>query len=191
MKITRRQLQELILESSDDTGRDDEPLLGHLVDMAWLPYGLDSSMVYMDVEDVERLSELPALGFSPSEALSRFRNRFNLKTLDTYVFGDIGQHRYSNTGPMGFERHPTGKLMFPPAWTLAAHALILKSKVLREKFEQALIDEDRQSLIDIAIENGFGRGRGDRELEGAARMMDVLDRAATLEDLDDRQGGLT
>lgn len=184
MKITRRKLRELVLETSEES---DSGLLDELVGLEWLPYGSGGNLAYIAFQDARDLDRLPALGITPQEALSRFQNRFNIKTLNTYVFGDIGQHRYSDRGPMGLERHPTGRLMFPPAWTLAAHALIQRSQVLREKFEDALVNEDREGLIDIAIESGFGRGRGDEELKGAARLMDVLDDVSSLEEI----GGLT
>jgi hypothetical protein len=182
VKITRKELRAIIAESLESPVKSTDILF--LKDKQWHPYTPRTDYVAFD--DIKDIRDPLVSGFTPKESLDRFRNDFSLFTLDQYVFGSIGTHRYDNSR-MGLKKHPeTGKFMFPPEWTLAAHALIEKSNSIKSQIEKAIDESDwKSAAINIARKNGFNPGSSEKTLmQGVIKMKDVIQRIGKLEKLE-------
>ena len=182
-KLSRRELRDLIAESLEASVKSTDILF--LKDKKWHPYTGNTDYVAFD--DIKDIREPLVSGFTPKQSLDRFRNKFTLQTLDRYVFGSIGTHRYDDSSQIGLKKHPeTGKLMFPPEWTLAAHTLIEKTNSIKQQIEKAIDSDSWESVaINVARKNGFNPGSSDQtRMQGVKKMAEVMKRVKSIEKLE-------
>jgi len=191
MKISKSALRglilETILEQSAPSGPDvdyNEFSPGEAqmpVDdtFKWIKAPTVSDVLMLDYNHTMNLRELPALGKSPQEFKREFWTmnpgfrfgvsseiihlpKWSIKAIHTYLFGDIGAHRYVNERP-GFEVHPAiGKLMLPPAWTIGAVEGAKRAKVTKSKLDRATTEDEKH---EIAKHQGFFGSGNILELE--------------------------
>ena len=164
MKITRRQIRCLIREAIDDS----DYMMPVSDDMRGHPY---RDYAYLNIDDVSRLMVIPPESLTQAEAAIRFNDRWNIMTLQRYVFGDVGQHGYTDDSYTGLETHPELKVgMLPPSWTIATQALMSKTDDIRHEFYDKARADDREGVKQLAAAGGYGRS-----LRGAADLKQILD----------------
>jgi len=164
MKITRRQIRQLIREVIDDS----DYTMPVSDDMRWHPY---RNYAYLDIDDVSRLRVIPPEEITQAEAAIRFNDRWNIMTLQRYVFGDVGQHGYTDESFTGLETHPElNKGMLPPSWTIAAQSLMSKTDNIKDEFYDKARADDREGVMQLAAASGYRRS-----LRGAADLKQIID----------------
>jgi hypothetical protein len=182
--------------SIEDTGTEHEDIVSDTaepefimpIDLYWVDYG--TRFVHLTIDEVMEIEgDLPVYPATAAERRSEFESdKWRLRELYIYVFGNMGQHGYSNNSATPFETHPDkGKLMLPPSWTLAMSTLINKTDVAKFKINNYVdivdgepIINDEEALIDAAGSYGYLGDRGDefkgvRELQAHINRMENID----------------
>jgi len=163
MKITRRQIRQLIREVIDDSDYTMP------VSLRWHPY---RDYAYLDISDISRLRVIPPEEITQAEAAIRFNDdQWSIMTLQRYVFGDVGQHGYTHDSYTGLETHPElNKEMLPPSWTIAAQSLMSKTDDIKDEFYDKARADDREGVMQLAAAGGYSKS-----LRGAADLKQIID----------------
>jgi hypothetical protein len=182
VKQILKEWRELIKETEDsgldDTGADTGVEDGSAAedDSFKMPVHLDWAIwkrfAVLPIDEVNKIDNELLNGETVDERFNEFRgDRWELKSLNRYVFGSPQQHQYSG---YGFERHPELNMnMLPPSWTIAMSVMIEKADAVRFEFDSMVEVSDAEGLIRLAASHQYIGSRSNRN-KGALELFDLL-----------------
>jgi hypothetical protein len=156
-------------DTSSDTG-DSSASFKMPVHLDWAIWKRFAVLPIDEVLDIQ--GTLTVSGKTVDERFNEFRgDRWELKSLNRYVFGSPLQHQYSG---YGFETHPELNMaMLPPSWSIAMTVMIEKADAARFEFESLLEDDDVSGLISLAASHQY-LGNREEPKKGALEFWDLL-----------------
>ncbi len=141
-------------------------MMGGVLDGPWKGYMNTrfGQLAFLPASYVLDLDTIITDDTSPSSKLRDFENNWTISTLVPYVVEASGPTAYAaSDSAFPYEKHPEhGVYMLPPAWTLAAKALVEKAGSISD-----YLNHLHRSLESVAQEIENARSAGNEEEERA------------------------
>ena len=152
--------------------------------LVWEKY--DSRFAVLPFDTVFDITSTLLNGETAKSRHKDFENSWDIEGLARYIFGNLGQHGYSDSGTFGLEVHPKLRLlMLPPSWTLAMSVLMNKSDTARYEIQKyaELVDgelsfkgdDSVEKAIEVAKKYKFYPSRV-RKLKGVRKLLKILNK---------------